>query len=84
MPDLDDPDGDHLVLDRIHDPVSALTDAIPIPAGQLLAARGPWVFRQPLDAAKDPPEIFLGYVSEVLLDAFPKADPICGHLVSVS
>lgn len=68
MGDLDDPDGQFMILYGIDDPVFPLADAVAFLGGELLAPRRTGLIGQGGDPLHDPPQVFAGDGSDVLPD----------------
>jgi len=58
--DPDDPYGQFIILDGIHDAIRSLTHAISLLARQFLAALWTGIFGELRDAFEDPGQILLG------------------------
>jgi len=84
MSHLHYPDREHLVLNRIDNSVSTLTDTVSFLSGQFFMARRTRVLGERCDALKDILEVFLRDCPEVFFDRFLEIDFIFGHLFSIS
>jgi hypothetical protein len=84
MADLNNPNCQFIVLDRINNSISALADTIPFPAGQFFTTGRARIFGKQLNAIKDFLEIFSGYRLEIFFYGSLEEDVICGHLFSIS
>ncbi len=68
MTDFYDPYGQFIILDRVHDAIQALANAIPFPAGQFFTAGWSRICGEHRYAFKDLLEILFGFRLEVILD----------------
>lgn len=80
LPNLDYPDRKYLVLDGVHNAVSALTNSIPFLSGQLFTTGRSGIGGEPFDSIHYFYKILFGYRTDVFFDGPFEIDLICGHL----
>ncbi len=78
------PDGKHLILNGIDNPVSTLTNAVSFLPGEFFMTRRARVLGERCNASEDLLEVFLRNCIEVFFNGFFEIDLIFAHLSSAS
>lgn len=79
---FDNPNRQFIILNRIDDPVSAMSDAVFLLSAEFCAIIRSRIEPEALDQFKDFYKIFLGNGFEIFINGFLEIDFIFGHLFS--